>query len=439
MIRYSMKILSIASFLILFVGLPCILALYDSNGSVTLVTEKNFRDEVLLTEQVVLLEFFAPWCGHCKNLAPEYKKAAENLKGLVKVAAIDCDDTSNRNVCSTYEIKGFPTIKLFPSQAVPDKKNPGSFFKRPKDYNGERTAKAIIDFALSEIPSFVQPISDKYPTKKSLTIEEFLSKDNKTLSKILLFTNKEKTTYLYKALSVEFHNRLLLGEVRQKESQIIERFNITKFPTLIAVDKQTDEPTKYTGEKFNYENLVKFLNKFALPKTKPYTEEKKKEPEIELEPYNPEIINATSQTTLDKECLSKPTGLCVFTFLPLEIEFEESVKEHESNIQILKEVKEKLYKEYGNSIYLRFLWFNSLDSGSKKLVKDFKLADVFPALMVLNPNRKVYKPYLGPFDEEGIEKFLKDVVKGRVKSFEYKFNVTLNDDDKKKEHKKDEL
>lgn len=137
--------------------------------------------------------------------------------------------------------------------------------------------------------------------------------------------------------------------------------------------------------------------------------------------------------------MSKPTGLCIFTFLPLESEFEESIKEHESNIQILKTVKEKLHQEFGNSIYLRFLWFNSIDRGSKKLIQDFKLADVFPALMVLNPNRKVYKPYLGPFDEEGIEKFLKDVVKGKVKSYGYNFNVTLNKDDEKKEHKKDEL
>ncbi|RGB36375.1 hypothetical protein C1646_697398 [Rhizophagus diaphanus] len=442
MIHYSMKTLLTVTFLLLFVSLPCILALYDPNGPVTLVTEKSFRDEVLLTEQVVLVEFFAPWCGHCKNLAPEYKKAAENLKGLVKVAAIDCDDQSNRNVCSAYDVKGFPTIKLFPSQAVPDKKNPGSFLKKPKDYNGARTVKAIVEFALSEIPSFVQPISDKNPTKKTLTMDEFLAKDNNTLSKIILFTNKEKTTHLYKALSVEFHNRLLLGEVRQKESEVVERFNIKKFPTLIAIDIKTGESTEYTAEKFNYENLAKFLNKFALPKTKPYSEEKKgkkKEPEIEIEPYNPEIINANSQEIFDKECLSKPTGLCIFTFLPLESEFEESVKEHESNIQILKTVKEKLHQEFGNSIYLRFLWFNSIDRGSKKLIQDFKLADVFPALMVLNPNRKVYKPYLGPFDEEGIEKFLKDVVKGKVKSYEYNFNVTLNKDVEKKEHKKDEL
>ncbi|CAI2172969.1 18254_t:CDS:2 [Funneliformis geosporum] len=408
------------------ISLPCILALYDKSGPVTLVTEKNFRDVVLLTEQVVLLEFFAPWCGHCKNLAPEYKKVAENLKGLVKVAAVDCDDQSNRNVCGAYDVKGFPTIKLFPSQAVPDKKN--------SNYNGPRTANEIVKFALSEIPSFVLPISNNNPTKKSFTIEEFLAKDNETMSKVILFTNKEKTTHLYKALSVEFHNRLFLGEVRQKESSVIEKFDIKKFPTLLAIDKNTNEITEFKG-KFNYENLSKYLNKYALPKKNPNEKkpEKKKGPKIELEPYNPEILDANSQAILDNECLSK-TGLCIFTFLPLETEFEESIKEHESNIKILKNVKESLHRELGNSIYLRFLWFNSLESGSKKLIKDFKLADVFPVLMILNPNRKVYRPYLGPFDEENIEKFLKEVIKGKGKSFEYDFNITL-----KSKREKDEL
>ncbi|CAG8467303.1 9148_t:CDS:2 [Funneliformis mosseae] len=429
---YSLRIL-IAS-LALCMSLPCILALYDKSGPVTLVTDKNFREVVLLTEQVVLLEFFAPWCGHCKNLAPEYKKVAENLKGLVKVAAIDCDDQSNRNICGAYDVKGFPTIKLFPSQAVPDKKNPGSFLKKPKDYNGPRTANEMVKFALSEIPSFVKPISNKNPTKKSLTIEEFLAKDNETMSKAILFTNKDKTTHLYKALSVEFHNRLLLGEVRQQESSIIEEFGIKKFPTLLAINKKTNEISEFT-EKYNYENLSKYLNKYALPKNTPNEKksEKKKEPKVELEPYNPEILDANSQAILDNECLSKP-GLCIFTFLPLETEFEESIKEHESNIKILKNVKESLHEELGNSIYLRFLWFNSLESGSKKLLKDFKLADVFPVLMILNPNRKVYRPYLGPFDEENIKKFLKEVIKGKGKSFEYDFTITLET-----KRKKDEL
>jgi protein disulfide-isomerase A6 len=46
-------------------------------------------------------------------LAPAWTKAASNLKGLVKVAAIDCDEEANKPVCGQYGIQGFPTIKLF--------------------------------------------------------------------------------------------------------------------------------------------------------------------------------------------------------------------------------------------------------------------------------------------------------------------------------------
>ncbi len=68
------------------------------------------------------------------------------------------------------------------------------------------------------------------------------------MSKVILFTNKERTTHLYKALSVEFHNRLLLGEVRQQESPVIKEFNIKKFPTLITINKQTNEVTEFAGD-----------------------------------------------------------------------------------------------------------------------------------------------------------------------------------------------
>jgi protein disulfide-isomerase A6 len=63
-----------------------------------------------------MVAFFAPWCGHCRNLAPAYKKAAENLKGLVSLAAIDCDDEKNKRICAEYGVQGFPTIKVFPGK-----------------------------------------------------------------------------------------------------------------------------------------------------------------------------------------------------------------------------------------------------------------------------------------------------------------------------------
>jgi thiol-disulfide isomerase/thioredoxin len=55
-------------------------ALYESGDDVFALTSANFDRSVLQSDQVWIVEFYAPWCGHCKNLAPEYKKAATALK-----------------------------------------------------------------------------------------------------------------------------------------------------------------------------------------------------------------------------------------------------------------------------------------------------------------------------------------------------------------------
>ena len=53
------------------------------------LTDSNFEELVYGSDDMWLVEFFAPWCGHCKNLAPEWAAAATSLKGKVKVGALD--------------------------------------------------------------------------------------------------------------------------------------------------------------------------------------------------------------------------------------------------------------------------------------------------------------------------------------------------------------
>jgi protein disulfide-isomerase A6 len=64
-------------------------ALYDKHGPVVLLNKDNWQQEVIKSDSLWLVEFYAPWCGHCKSLAPEWKEAAKQLKGVVKVGAVD--------------------------------------------------------------------------------------------------------------------------------------------------------------------------------------------------------------------------------------------------------------------------------------------------------------------------------------------------------------
>lgn len=77
------------SALIFFTAAAQTSALYSSSDDVVELTASNFRSKVLDSDELWVVEFYAPWCGHCKSLAPEWKKAATQLK--VRVCNSDGD------------------------------------------------------------------------------------------------------------------------------------------------------------------------------------------------------------------------------------------------------------------------------------------------------------------------------------------------------------
>jgi len=116
------------------------------SSSVTVLTSQNFDNIVLDTSRDALVEFYAPWCGHCKRLAPDYEKVGsifKNDKGVV-IAKVDCDAESA--LCGKYGVSGYPTIKFFPKESK----------DAPEDYSMGR-----------DVDSFVTFINDKAHTKRT--------------------------------------------------------------------------------------------------------------------------------------------------------------------------------------------------------------------------------------------------------------------------------
>lgn len=103
----------------------------DNSEALKVIVGKNFQTAVVDSDDDVLIEFYAPWCGHCKKLAPIWEQVANDLKDVPNLVIAKFDATVNE--VDGLEIRGYPTLKFYPKG---NKAN-------PVDFNGGREVEDI--------------------------------------------------------------------------------------------------------------------------------------------------------------------------------------------------------------------------------------------------------------------------------------------------------
>ncbi|CAN6349770.1 unnamed protein product [Urochloa humidicola] len=222
---------------------------------VVVLTEADFEKEVG-QDRAALVEFYAPWCGHCKKLAPEYEKLGASFRKAksVLIAKVDCDE--HKSVCSKYGVSGYPTIQWFPKGSL-----------EPKKYEGQRSAEALAEFVNSEagtnvkiaaVPSSVVVLTPE--TFDSIVLDE--TKDVLVEFYAPWCGHCKHLAPVYEKLASVFKQDdgvVIANLDADKHADLAEKYGVSGFPTLKFFPKGNKAGEDYDGGR-DLDDFVKFIN-----------------------------------------------------------------------------------------------------------------------------------------------------------------------------------
>ncbi|KAL4802248.1 thioredoxin-like protein [Aspergillus unguis] len=242
--------------------LSSLLTLAAASSAVLDLIPKNFDTVVLNSNKPALVEFFAPWCGHCKSLAPVYEELGQafaHASDKVSIAKVDAD--ANRDLGKRFGIQGFPTIKYFDGKS-----------DVPQDYKGGRDLESLTAFITEKTgvkakgakkePSAVAMLTDK-------TFKDAIGGDKDVL---VAFTapwcgHCKKLAPTWETLATDFalESSVTVAKVdadNENSKATAKEQGISGYPTIKFFPKGSTEGETYNGGR-SEEAFVEFLNSKA--------------------------------------------------------------------------------------------------------------------------------------------------------------------------------
>ncbi|KAG7392062.1 hypothetical protein PHYBOEH_006503 [Phytophthora boehmeriae] len=373
-------------------------AMYSEEDNVYNLDPESFKELVEKDSAVWMIEFYAPWCGHCRQLTPEYIKAAKALQGMVKVAAIDCQE--HEEFIQQYAVQGFPTIKFF-----------GDDKYKPTTFDGDRTTKGLVDGALAATRKFVKarlggdekkkkkPKAQKKPSK---TTSDVITLTDDTFDTNVLNSGEVWMVEFYapwcghcKALAPDWEQAAteLKGSIKfgaidaTANERVATQYGIQGFPTIKVFSPTSVSPADtldYEGER-----TAAAITEFGL-KT------------LDGLGVGVKAKELTSAEVLTDFCDGKAS--CIISVLPHITESGKSGRDNYLNTleEAAKTVRGKPF---------RFGWMQGGDQLAFE--NQFELTFGYPAVVAINLERKRYVVQRGAYTVDAISEFLQGVMQGR--------------------------
>lgn len=209
---------------------------------VVVLSSANFSN-FISSKHFVMVEFYAPWCGHCQALAPEYARAATELK-TVGVPLAKVDATNDMELAQEYNVQGYPTMFFFVDG-------------KPKPYSHHRTSEAIATWVKKKIgpaAAEVATVSDAetiIETDNTIVVALFDKLEGPEVEEFASAARQEDDVLFYHTIS----------------GDVAEVFNIkrgTKAPAVVLLKNETEKVVYFDG-KFERVALSEFIVSNKLP------------------------------------------------------------------------------------------------------------------------------------------------------------------------------
>ncbi|CAF4525282.1 unnamed protein product [Rotaria sp. Silwood1] len=372
---------------------------YSSSDDVIELDSSNFDRLVMQSSDLWFVEFYAPWCGHCQNLAPEWKRVATALKGSVKIGAVDAD--THKSLGQQYGISGFPTIKIF-----------GSNKRSPTNYQGGRTADAIVEQALSQLRTIANERLGKRTGGSSGGSSSSGSGEKDTIELTdsnfdsIVIDSEDMWLVEFMApwcghcknlapewarAATELKGKVKLGVVDATvHTQLAQRYGIQGFPTIkfFPSGRKDGQAEEYDGGRTSSDIVAWALDKF------------------QANVPAPDVLEITNQAILDDNCAEKQ--LCIISFLPNILDCQSACRNE--HLTMLKNFAENYKRNRWG-----WLWVEAFRQ--QKLEDSVGIGGFgYPAQVAINARKGKYVVLKGAFSQMGISSFLKELSAGRLTS-----------------------